>query len=277
MILETTEFRGLKTAWLRRANPRAPILLLLHGFPDSPATWAAQVAHFRGDFEVLCPYVRGAGPSERARELSRYGLDGIGLDLLQLLLRIDPKGVRPVYCVGHDLGAVHASHLALHLGSRLRRLVLLNGLPLGAMAARWKLPEQHLKSWYIYLMQIPWLPEKAFSLCPKTLLRLARRKGECQDPIPEEADWLVHPLNQYRALARELLGGHSRRVSRIQAPTLVLWGSRDAFLVPPTEDELSPFVSCLRTRIVEGNHWLHREEPKRINGLMEAFFDERVS
>lgn len=274
--LETARFRGLQTSWYRTGNAEKPILLFLHGFPDSPETWEFQVEHFRKDFEVICPYTRGAGPSEPARDRARYGLKASALDLLQLLDEVDPTRKRPVYCVGHDLGAVHAANLAIYLGSRLRALVLMNGLPLPVMARRIDRPQQILKSWYIYAFQVPVLPELALKRFPKSFLRFAHRLGEISEAKalrPEQVtDCLAAPLSQYRAFARELPKAWRDPVPEISCPLLVLWGDRDTFLAPPRVDELHSFASHFTCRILPGNHWVHREKPTRVNRILGDFF-----
>jgi len=275
--LQTATFRGLKTSWLRSgSSDDKPLLLFLHGFPDSPETWEFQVEHFKKDFDVICPFTRGAGPSEPAEDRARYGLKASALDLLQLLDEVDPSRSRPVFCVGHDLGAVHASNLALYLGSRLKGLVLMNGLPLPVMARRIDRPQQLLKSWYIYAFQVPKLPELAIRHFARPLLRLAHKLGEVSEEKalrPDQVtDCLAAPLSQYRAFARELPRALRDRVPEISAPLLVLWGDRDAFLAPPRVEEFQPVSSRFTCRILPGNHWLHREAPARVNRILGAFF-----
>lgn len=275
---ESISSRGLKTSWLRSGTPGKPILLFLHGYPDSPDTWEFQVQHFKDDFDILCPFVRGAGPSEKAKEVRRYGLESVGLDILAILKKADPSQTRPIYCVGHDLGAVHASHLAHLLGDRLEGLVLMNGLPLPQMVRRMKLPRQQMKSWYIYLMQLPLLPESVARFFPRALLAVAHRLGEVPErsrlEVSEVKDCVVYTVNQYRAFARAIPRYWRGQEPKIDCPVLILWGDRDAFLVTPTADEFKPFASRFTTRILEGNHWIHREQPKRVNRLLEEFFRE---
>lgn len=267
MKTEIATIRGLKTGWLRYPSAGRPFLIFLHGYPDSAETWTAQAAHFADRFEVICPYIRGAEPSEPARVLSRYGRKAVALDILQILKRLDPLDRRPIYCVGHDLGAVHASYLGSLLGKRLVRLALLGGLPLETMAGRMKDMRQQLKSWYIYGMQIPFVADW---LAPRLVPKVAERLGRL--PASVEPTAAGEPLNQYRAFARELprLGVPPM----LEAPVLILAGRDDKFLVPPREIEFSRWAPRLQTRILDGNHWLHRENPARVNRILESFFDD---
>src|SRR4051812_25076399 len=84
------EFRDLKTSWIEAGDPEKPILLFLHGFPDSAETWSHQVDHFKTDYHVICPFVRGALPSDPAETVLRYSTKSEALDVLQILKAIDP-------------------------------------------------------------------------------------------------------------------------------------------------------------------------------------------
>jgi len=269
--LETSTIRGLRTAWQRLGNPEKPILLFLHGFPDSPETWEFQVEHFRNDFDVVCPYTRGAGPSEPAIDSARYGLQASALDLLQILDEVDPSGERDVYCVGHDLGAVHATNLANYLGSRLKGLVLMNGLPLPVMARRMDRPKQLLKSWYIFAFQVPKVPELLLAKFPEFFLNVAHRGGKAPLKPEQVTDCLVAPLEQYRAFVKELPQSFEP-IPDLPCPLLVLWGEDDDFLLPPRTEEFTSFASHLTCRILPGNHWVHRANPARVNRLLGDFF-----
>ena len=57
---------------------------------------------------------------------------------------------------------------------------------------------------------------------------------------------------------------------KITAPTLVLWGEKDAFLEVPTVAE--PDVTAHPViRILPGNHWIQQEMPEKVNHLISEF------
>lgn len=274
--LKQKSVRGLETAWLEAGPVDGDILLLLHGFPDTAASWSYQTKAFKDRFHVIAPFIRGAGPSEAARAIQRYGTDGVALDILAILGEVDPRGERRIYLVGHDLGAVHAWHLARLLGQRVAAMVIINGLSLRQMLVRWRHPRQLLKSWYIFLMQLPLVPELAVRAAPRAMLSLAHGLGGLPqasrpDAVPLRGA-LAGPLNQYRAFIREIPRLTRRRSPRLTCPVLLLWGADDAFLVPPRAAELAHDATDVTIRIIEGNHWLQREQHEAVNGLIEAFF-----
>jgi epoxide hydrolase 4 len=279
LSVKSLRLRGLETAWWQSeaASKSAPVLFFLHGFPDTPQTWDRQTEYFSGRFLVIAPYARGAGRSEPGRSLSRYREEATTLDLLQILKHVDPKGKRPVFLVGHDLGAVAAWNLAPLLGERLKGLVIINGLSLSQMFARRKKLKQHLKSWYIYAFQIPKVPEFLAARFQEPCLRLAHTLGrlpEAHRPSLDEP--LAGSLPHYRAFAREFPWLGRRSAVKLSAKVLVLWGSEDAFLLPPTLDELTPYAASPESRVLPGNHWIHRERAREVNETLDRFFAAQV-
>ncbi len=279
--VKTVVLRGLQTGWVESGRTDGPLLVFMHGAPDSPAVWDLQAEAFSTDFQVIRPFARGMIPSEPSKDLARYGLESVALDLLEIISQVDPSGLRPIFCVGHDLGAVHACNLARLLGGRLRGLIIFNGLSLDQMLRRLKNPNQLLRSWYIYLNCLPGLGELATARFPLSLLRLAYRFGgleesvtppeaEAQDPIEGLA------LKHYRALLRDLPTQSSERYPRIKAPVLVIWGRKDPFLVVPEASEWERFSSEAEVRILDGGHWIYRERAAEVNALLQDFLKKNL-
>ena len=281
MNVKSKEIRGLSTAWTEAGLNDGPILLLLHGYPDSPATWEYQIEYFKDRYRIICPHNRGARPSQPGRGLGRYTKEATSLDVLEILDEVDPSRKAPVFVMGHDIGAALAWNIAPLLGNRLAGMSVINGLSVEQMARRWKNPRQHLKSWYIYFFQIPWLPEVGIRLFPNSMLAFAHQRGGLAEPLRPSRQAvggsLTYPVNYYRAFARQLPAVLQSHPSKITQPVLVLWGNRDGFLVTPSVTELEPFASNVSVRILEGNHWLHRERAKDVNRLIEPMIEECFS
>lgn len=278
--LRRMRLRGLETAWLQSESQDRPILMMFHGFPDSPTTWREQIREFGKDFEIVAPFARGTSPSLYSRETRRYGMKSHLVDHLQILRQVDPAQQRRVYCLGHDLGAVHAWNVARHIPHRLGGLAIINGVSLEQMAHRLLTPRQALKSWYIGAFQVPQLPEFLVARWAGSLLRFARRLGAHAPEAIESEGYarqvMLHSLNQYRAMLREApeAAWSTRKLPRIDAPVLLLWGHEDRFLIPPHHDEISPYARRFQIRILRGNHWLHRDQAAEVNRHLRNFLSE---
>lgn len=279
--VKSAVIRGLSTSWIECGQKDADIVLFLHGYPDSAECWEYQIKELASRFRIVAPYMRGVGKSEPGDSLRRYGTRSVTLDLMDVLLHVDPSGMRKIYCVGHDLGAVYAWNLASALCQRAAGLVIINGLSIGQMLKRWKNFGQLRKSWYIYLMQLPVIPELIVKSAPKRIMSLAHRLGKLDEEKRPHYDLdgsgrgpLKFPINVYRSFFREIPRNISDPVTKVTCPVLVLWGSQDAFLMPPRMDELKMDADDVTVRILEGGHWLQRQEAEKINNLLLRFFED---
>ena len=109
---------GLRFAYLEQG--RGPLVLLLHGFPDTPYTWDRTMHELAlVGYRVVAPFMRGYYPTEIA---GPYDTDTLGRDALAL---VESLGERSAIVVGHDWGA-SAAYAAAALGpDRVRLLVTL--------------------------------------------------------------------------------------------------------------------------------------------------------
>ena len=57
----------------------------------------------------------------------------------------------------------------------------------------------------------------------------------------------------------------------IDRPVLVLWGTNDPFLEPPTMEEWERFGSDVTLRIMDGGHWIYRDKADEVNTLVDEF------
>ena len=290
-ILKTATIRGLKTGWLEFASSRkeaavalnpSPNVVLIHGYPDTPESFSHQYEHLAKSCNVLVPFVRGIGPSEPGTKLKRFGLDAVALDIVETIAHAGWGVDSKIHLIGHDLGALYAWHLGSMLGKRLQSLTIMGGL--GMPQARHRLGNlrQLRKSWYIFGMQIPLLPKMYLGSNPERFLRMAFRVGGLlPESLPGHSqggvvakDLVTTPVSQYRALFQDGVFFREDAHPMIQAPVMVIHGSRDHFVLPPSLDEFKTSAVNVSVNILEGNHWIHRENPDRVNALLSRFISD---
>jgi pimeloyl-ACP methyl ester carboxylesterase len=140
---------------------------------------------------------------------------------------------------------------------------------------------QTLRSWYIFFFQLPFLPEAFFSafhfrVGARSLARSSRPGTFSEDDLAQyRAAWsqpgaLTAMINWYRALFRHRTEFPDRTV---HVPTRILWGERDAFLLPEMAHESLNY--CAKGEVftfAEATHWLQHEEPARVSELLIDFF-----
>ncbi|MEW6056788.1 MAG: alpha/beta fold hydrolase [Bdellovibrionota bacterium] len=270
-MLKRTKIRDLTTAWLEEGPPNVEgdVFLFLHGCPDTPFTWKHQLDRFSTSARCIAPFARGIGESEGSRDSKRYSLDAIALDHLEILRESGESRDQSIIVVGHDLGGPQAWNIAHLLGRRLKALITINGPAAYQMAHRAKNLRQLAKSWYAGFFQIPVISDSLIRWKEKDLIRLSHRVGE--KALVEENASIVKFLPQYREGFKTLVRIYPAKPAKIEAPVLVLAGSRDPFLELPKADELKPLASQVTIRVLEGGHWIHESMPKKVNQLIEGF------
>ena len=175
---------------------QGPLVLLLHGFPQFWYQWRHQIpALVEAGFRVVAPDMRGYNLSDKPPGVRAYRVELLARDVERLILAC---GERRATVIGHDWGAIVAWVAAMHYPGRVERLVILN-VPHPARFVDGLLsPGQLLKSSYMFLFQIPRLPEEVICAGDFALLRSALRR----DPV-RPGTFAADDIERYvRALAR---------------------------------------------------------------------------
>jgi pimeloyl-ACP methyl ester carboxylesterase len=111
---------GLRFAFYERGA--GPLLLLLHGFPDTADTWRGIWPELAAaGYRVVAPFMRGYPPTEAPAD-GDYSSLGLGRDVLALIAAF---GERSAVVVGHDWGALAAYAAANLAPESLEALVTL--------------------------------------------------------------------------------------------------------------------------------------------------------
>jgi pimeloyl-ACP methyl ester carboxylesterase len=276
---------GVRLRWVEAGPPDGPPVLLLHGFPECWVTWRGQMAALAAaGYRAVAPDLRGYGRSARPGGVLAYALPALVADALGLVR--GPLGGRAAV-VGHDWGGVIAWHLAAWHPGAVSRLAVVNAPHPGAYARELRRGPQALRSWYVALFALPWLPEALIRAgrfaALRRLFRTAPRRGALTEleirarvAALEPPGALTAALNYYRALvAGAFAAGRGPGPVRVAAPTLVVWGERDAHLVPGLADDLGAWVPDLRVvRLPEASHWVMVDAPRALNAALLAFLAE---
>jgi epoxide hydrolase 4 len=272
MTLHKTKVRGLDTAWIQlgKLTSKRPIMFFLHGFPDSPQTWVAQLEEFSKPTLVVAPFLRGLRPSEIGN-VKRFSPQNLVKDCQAILKYLDPKSIHEVVVVGHDVGGMLAWEWARQLKHRLSSLVVINGPALDQMFRRILNLRQLRKSWYIGFFQIPKLPEWVMRQWGNSIIQRLR-SNQGASALNLKTEHLIPLIHIYRQSVKSLL---KRRASnqKVKAPVLVLWSEKDLFLEVPTVPELQKIASDFTIRVLNEGHWVHEAQAGRVNRLMKTFLE----
>jgi epoxide hydrolase 4 len=261
-----------------------PLVILLHGFPEFWYSWRRQIKPLAdAGFHVVAPDMRGYNLSDKPRDWRAYGLDLLAGDIAGL---IGHFGVEQADVVGHDWGAVVAYGVATFHPLSVRKLAILNVPHPARMLAAFRTFKQLRKSWYMFFFQIPSLPEL---LLRRNDFSFAKRSLRANTPRSDEEfqryvqAWsqdgaLTGMLNYYRAALRQSPRGANAKMRPIEATTLVIWGERDSYLGQELAQPEARWVSNVRVeRLPQATHWVHHDEPERVNELLTDFLADRAN
>jgi pimeloyl-ACP methyl ester carboxylesterase len=256
-----------------------PLVVLLHGFPEFWYAWRGQIEPLAAaGFGVVAPDMRGYNLSSKPAGVGAYDLDPLAADIRDLIVE---RGEARACVAGHDWGGAVAWSTAMFHPEVVERLAILNAPhPRRFIEATRRNPRQLAKSWYFLLFQLPFLPER---IGPhgfrNAFLNDARPGAFTPDDLERyEAAWaqpgaLTASLNYYRALSRLTPWGAERRIVPIEAPTRVIWGTHDRYLVPDLAEPRHSDVPHLERVIrLDTSHWVQHDEPGQVSDLLSEFF-----
>jgi len=112
---------GIELDVIDAGNQGDPVVVLVHGFPESSHSWRHQIDPLvKAGYRVLVPDQRGYGDSSKPSDVADYRVDHLCADLVGLL---DDIEVADALFVGHDWGAMVVWDLARLHADRVRGLV----------------------------------------------------------------------------------------------------------------------------------------------------------
>jgi haloacetate dehalogenase len=282
----------ISTNW--RTHADKPVLVLLHGFPQTHAMWHRVAQALRSDYRLVLPDLRGYGDSSHAPGLSdhsNYSKRAMAQDVAGLL---DQLGVDDFFLCGHDRGGRVAHRLALDFPARVRRLCVLDIAPTLDMYRRTGMDFARAYYHWFHLIQPSPLPELMIggSLLPYLHAKLGgwgsggtsfiepeamAEYERCLALAPERAGDLLPAVHtaceDYRASAGiDLVHDQESRDQglKVRCDLLVLWGERGVVhrMFRPLELWQAQCAGQVSGHVVPSGHFIPEELPQHtVEGL----------
>jgi len=280
---------GLRFHYVENGPADGPPVLMLHGFPEFWYSFRYQLGALgQAGFRAIAVDMRGYNLSDKPNGVANYVMDKLLADVVDL---VHALGYERVTLVGHDWGGVIAWNTAASPAHNqvVERLIVLNAPhPIGFFK---NLSLAQLRrSWYMFMFQLPMLPEHliskdCFAPLRHALSGSARVPGSFSEhDLDRYVEAMARPgaltaaLNYYRGLAHNNPFTAHKRLVPIHVPTLLIWGEQDHVLGKELTYNLSSWVTNLRIEYLpDSGHFVQQEQPEQVNRLMLDFLKETGS
>ncbi|WP_405711221.1 SDR family oxidoreductase [Streptomyces xanthophaeus] len=283
---------GVELCVVELGETDRPTVLLVHGYPDSKEVWSEVAERLAARFHVVLYDVRGHGRSTAPQPLrGGFTLEKLTDDFLAVADAVSPD--RPVHLVGHDWGSVQGWEFATvaRTEGRIASFTSMSGPSLDHFG-HWikkrmtrptprraaQLLGQGAKSWYVYMLHTPVLPELAWrgplgKRWPGILQRVEKvPAGDYPTAsLPSDA---AHGAWLYRDNVRPRLR-RPRPDAYAHVPVQLITPTGDAFLSERLYDGLEQWAPDLLRRTLPAKHWVPRTRPDQLAAWITEFVTSR--
>jgi len=262
---------GVRVHYQEAGDPKAPALVLIHGFASSTLVWSKVFLRLaEAGFRVIAVDMLGFGYSGKPRN-GEYTIAGQASLLVGLLDRLQ---INRATLVGSSYGGAVSATCALDYPQRIDKLVL-NG------------PVNKNRPLGYKLMRVFSSPVFGDVVSPLLIgsRRLLRRRMK---RVYDRHEWVLDegrvdarhlPLRAsgtQRAIIRTVRAWDAERISReahlITQPTLLLWGENDREIPLADGERLHELIPGSRLIVfLNCGHLPHEEYPEEFTGVVADF------
>lgn len=291
---QTIRANGVELHTRAVGDPKAPLILFLHGFPEYSGAWNEVLPAFAGSFHAVAPDQRGYSHSSKPEGIEAYRVKNLVRDILALGDHFSPD--RPYVLVAHDWGASVGYATAIAAPNRVAKLAVINGVHPGPFQRALVEDEAQRKaSAYMHYLRDPKAEELLSANGFEKLLGMLSRFGPQPWLTPEKRAgyleaWsppgaLTGMLNWYRASplvvphpGEDVDAGKVMKLDpaqlRVRMPHLVIWGMNDQALLPVSRATLDAYCDDLTVREIKAaDHWVVHQKTDEVIGLLRHFIE----
>jgi pimeloyl-ACP methyl ester carboxylesterase len=290
----STELPAGRFHWAGAGDARAPLILCLHGFPESWLAYEAVLERLSERHFVVAPDQRGFNRSPKPAGVDSYHVRFLAADMFALAEELSPN--RPFVLVGHDWGSAVAYAMAIADPERISHLVVVNGVhPWCFQNAIVNDPGQRAASQYMNLLRRPeateFMAANDFAKTMGMMTGFSSTNWLTDDLAGQYRQQWRQPgaldamLNWYRAspvivpepdvpeFDAPLLDLPAEALF-VRIPHLVIWGEDDTALTPACMEGLDRFCADLDVhRFTGAGHWILHERPDVVTDAIKDFLD----
>lgn len=276
---------GVDLYVVTEGDPARPALVLVHGYPDNHSVWDAVTRHLVSRYFVIRYDVRGAGRSSSPPRTRDYQIRYLATDLACVVDAIIPG--QSFHLAAHDWGSIQSweSVTTTPLSSRVLSYTTISGpcldhvatwirsnLSSSGKAGRQKVFQQLASSWYVFLFQLPLLPESLWRagldrLWPTYLARREQVVNASHNRYQKKDG--CHGTKLYRAnFLPRLLSPQPRHA---QCPVQLIVPGQDNYVGKQLSENLEQWTGTLVRKEIDAPHWVVLTHPQQIARWIDEF------
>lgn len=257
-----------------RIEGSGPTLVMLHGWPDSPALWDRTVADLSPAYRCVRFALPGFDLSQPARPMS---VDQISALMAAVVDAVSPD--QPVTLLLHDWGCFFGYEYAARHRARVARVVGVDIGDTNSGAYRRSLTtrEKLLIAGYQVWLALAWKLGRLWPTLGDRMTRFMARANGCPTP-PERMGWQMN-----YPYAMQWLGsfGGLRGVARVdrllgpQIPMLFLFGARKPFMFHSARwlAALATTPGCA-VHGFQAGHWMMVQKPAEFSRVVRDWLEQ---
>lgn len=260
----------------------APVLVALHGWPDSSRGWSKVAPLLSEQFRVLVPDNRGFGRSDKPIGTDAYRMGRLFGDVAAIA---QWAGAESIYMAGHDFGSVVTWATCTFTPQLVRRAVTMAGPhPLRMKSVAGDL-RQIMKAAYTFLMNMGPGGEGEALLAARDFTLLERFAfGDnpaisADDRAAYREEW--SQPGAFTAMAEWYRAHYSPNLlnpdvpldlPKTEVPIRYIHGTKDFAFVEALAESNAPFVSGPYDHVlIDTSHWMLHERPNEIADLIAGW------
>jgi pimeloyl-ACP methyl ester carboxylesterase len=266
---------GVRIHYVTAGDPDAPLVVLIHGFPDFWYTWRHLMDELDGDYRLAAMDTRGYNLSDKPEGVAAYTHPNLMGDVAAV---IAAEGRDSAIIIGHDWGASIAWQTAINRPELVDRLVIMSVPHPTNMAIQLRDdPVQQQSSGYARRFQQPGSEDT---------LSAEGLAGWVTDPEARalyieafERSSFASMMNYYRANYPASTGGEVTvpDLPLVKAPLLVLHGIEDTALRAPGHNNtwLRAEMDTTVMWMPGVSHWIEQDAGPLVNRTIHDWLNAR--
>lgn len=270
-----TETLEVNLHYVRDGGPGETVILL-HGWPQTWASWIEVMPLLSEDHDVIAVDIRGAGRSDVPE--GGYDKRTMAGDIKGLM---DELGITSANIVGHDIGGMTAYAFANLYADATQTVTIIDvplpGTPIFEAIAK------DPRAWHFSFHAAPGVPEtltegrEEFYYSDFLTKMDAGAGGITEHEIAitldsyTDADRARAGFEWYRAFARDAEDNQVFMQTPLEMPVLALNAGRLAPF-PYVLEMMEPIATTVEGHAIDSGHWIPETRPEEVADLLSDFF-----